>query len=181
MLILAPQSIKCCATLVISQLKIFLAIYYQFTIANCYLLLIIFILFPVAPFFFILFFFFSFSSSLSLVALSNQSSFLQSSPLSRSNQTHSLSHLRSNSHHIFVGLFKVDHVVSLFVAVTTWVKLCWSQWWWVNLWRWWWVVMVWWVVAVEMGSNWVVGCCGSRGLLIRPQVVVRAGPRYFGA
>ena len=86
-------------------------------------------------------FFFSFSSSLSPVALSNQSSFLQSSPLSRSNQTHSLSHLRSNSHHVFVGLFKVDHVVSLFVAVTTWVKLCWSQWWWVNLWRWWWVVM----------------------------------------
>ena len=27
-------------------------------------------------------------------------------------------------------------------------------------------------VAVEMGSDWVVGCCGGSGLLIRPWVAV---------
>ena len=115
-------------------------LYYWFTVANCYLFLVIFVLFPVALFIYIFLFF---SSFLFLPLLFQTRA--PSSPLSRSNQTHSLSHLRSNSHRVFVGhtvgLFKVDHVVSLFVAV-------------------------------EMGSDWVVGCCGGSGLLIRPWVAV---------
>ena len=74
-----------------------------------------------------------------------------------------------------VGLFKVGHARclendglchGLGCVGHAWAFLdgFWSQWWWVVM------DVVGWFVAVGMGSDWVVGCCGGCGLLIRPWV-----------
>ena len=141
--------------------------------------------FPIAHFFIL----FSFSSSLSLSppllpSLNFRPELLSFSPIPPLSQDQirlTLSHLKSDSRHVFVGhivgLFKVGHTLCLenggLCHRLNCVGHAWafldgfgSQWWWVV------IGVVGWFVAVGMGSNRVMGCCGGCGLLIRPWVAM---------